>query len=77
MKAPPINIKLEKIKQVILLLACIPKANNLIKLNAINKNNNSLAILNKNARANIIMVLVMVKYIPSTPYIISSILSFE
>ena len=59
--APPKNNVEENKRHIQLLLACIPKANNLIKLNDINRNINSLNTPSIRAINEIIIVLVIVR----------------
>ena len=59
--APLKNNVEENKRHIQLLLACIPKANNLIKLNDINRNINSLNTPSIRAINEIIIVLVIVR----------------
>ena len=67
-----INSNIENIKQSWLCLAWNPNAKNLNKLKAIVIINTSFIMWNKNPKNIIIIVLVIVKYIPSNPYFIST-----
>ena len=66
------NIKVEDTKHIQLLVACNPKEVALIMLYINKKIITSLNIPNKTAKAKIIIILVICKYRPSNPYLITA-----